>query len=51
MSGVQYPVLFHQPAAFLNLIGRRLPCHVEDLIARSDEALRVAVAVHAPFHL
>src|SRR5262249_8326248 len=43
-------VFFRQLSAALQLVGRRLPAHVEDLRARPEVALRVAVTVEAPFH-
>src|SRR5579885_3545609 len=44
-------VLLDELPADLGLVGRRLPGHVEDLVARPDVARGVHVAVDAPAHL
>src|SRR4029079_17261839 len=44
-------ILGHQPLAELELIGRRHVVDAEHRRARPHVALRVAVAVEAPFHL
>src|SRR5881397_2674268 len=43
-------VLLHEPAPEGELVVRQLPFAIEDLRVRPDLALRVAVAVQAPFH-
>ena len=43
-------VLVHQLAAQFELIRRRLVLHVEDLRPRPNLALRMPMAVEAPFH-
>ena len=44
-------VFLHQPLAETGIVGRPLPGHVEDLVARPDVFRRVAMAVEAPLHL
>jgi hypothetical protein len=44
-------VLRGEFCALGSLIARRLPGHVENLIARPNESLRVAMAIEAPFHV
>src|SRR5213079_250124 len=43
-------ILLHQLPAEGDLIGR-LPAQIEDLLARPNESLRVAVAFQAPLHV
>jgi hypothetical protein len=43
-------VLLNEFGSLYELIGRRLPLHVEDLFPRADELLRLAMAVQAPLH-
>ena len=44
-------VFLRQLLADFGLIGRRLPIHVENLIAWPQNVLGVAIAVQSPFHL
>src|SRR5262245_19836538 len=43
-------ILLQQPLALGELIEGRLPSHIEDLLARADIALGLAVAAEAPLH-
>src|SRR5258708_1847329 len=43
-------VLFPQLGADFGLIVRGLPVHIENLIFRAENLLRVAMALHAPLH-
>ena len=42
---------FHQLQPFLPLIGRWLPFHVDNLIARPNETFGLTMAFHTPFHV
>jgi hypothetical protein len=44
-------VFGHEPASLLELVRRRSPFHVEDLITRPDKLLRFPVASDTPLHL
>jgi len=39
-----------QPLSLGNLVGRRLPVHIKDVLTRTNKVLRMAMAVDAPVH-
>ena len=44
-------ILFDQLKTATVSVGRRLPGHVENFLARPDKPLRLAMTLQAPFHI